>query len=543
MGSMNMQSQEQINEIERLYAETVHKVETGGIARGKIVEIKGEGVVVDVGYKSEGLIPASEFGINDFLKLKKGDEIEVFVERINHVEESITLSRDKAMKIASLKKVSEHYKKNLPVDGTVVGKTKGGLIVDILGIKAFLPASQVDVRPVKDIDQYIGHNMALKIIKFNIHGDVSEIPISQFPKLSLTVSRKLVIEEERMRKKEETLKVLKEGSLVKGTVKNITDYGVFVDLGGIDGLLHISDISWRRVNHPSEFFSEGEEKEFVVLKYDEATEKITLGYKQKKPDPWLTAEERYKHGMKVIGKVVNVTDYGAFVEVEDGLEGLIHVSEMDWTPRPKHPSKYVSIGEDIEAAVISINSNERRLSLSIKHLKPRPWDLVGQRYNVGQRITGRVKTITDFGVFVRLPEGVDGLIHISDLSWTRHIKHPSEVLRKGQKIEAVVLSLDPERERIALGLKQLEADPWLNEIPARFPVGTEVTGKIIKVVDFGVFVELPGGVEGLVYSSEIDTSRELREGDTLRVRVIKMNPEERKIGLSMKNIKGDARED
>jgi small subunit ribosomal protein S1 len=325
--------------------------------------------------------------------------------------------------------------------------------------------------------------------------------------------------------------------LLKGKVKNITDYGVFIDLGGIDGLLHISDISWGRVSHPAEFFAVGDEREFLVLKFDPETHKVTLGYKQKRENPWLTVEQKYKPGMPLRGKVVNVTDYGVFVEVEEGLEGLIHISELDWSPHLRHPSKFVSIGETIEAKVINVNKDEKRLSLSLKQLQPKPWDLIKERYLAGQTISGKVKTITDFGVFVRLPEGVDGLIHIADLSWTKHIKHPSEVLKKGQKIDAVILSIDSDRERMALGLKQLTPDPWVAEIPAKFRLGEEFSGKVLRKSDFGIFMELESLVEGLIYSSEIDTAREINEGDEFRVRVIKMHVEERKIGLSMKNVR------
>jgi small subunit ribosomal protein S1 len=351
------------------------------------------------------------------------------------------------------------------------------------------------------------------------------------------VSRRAVLEEDLARRREQTVKSLVEGSRVKGVAKNITDYGVFVDLGGIDGLLHISDISWGRVSRPSEFFSVGDEREFIVLKHDPATGKITLGYKQRNPDPWLSVEERYTHGMKVSSRVVNVTDYGLFVEVEEGLEGLVHVTELDWGARQKHPSKYHAVGDVVEAVVLSVNKGDRRLSLSIKQLKPRPWELIGQRYSVGQRVKGRVKTIADFGAFVRLPEGVDGLIHISDISWTKHIRHPSEVLRKGQRVEAAVLSLEPEKERIALGIKQLSSDPWKDEIPARFRLGDEVRGRALRLTDFGIFVELEGGVEGLIYTSEVDASKNIKDGDEFWVRIIKINAEERKIGLTMKNIK------
>ncbi len=540
---MDMHSEEETTDIEKLYEDTLHRIASGRITKGKIVSKRSDDVVVDVGYKSEGVVPVSEFTSEELAGLSEGDEIEVFIERINDREGVVTLSRDRASKIRAWESLSEAYNNNELVEGTVAGKTKGGLFVDIAGIRAFLPASQIDIKIVKDkeMDAHLGKSMQLKVLKLTTpKGQFSE---NQIAGASVVVSRRAVVEAERMRMKEETLKIIKEGELLKGVVKNITDYGVFVDLGGIDGLLHISDISWRRVNHPSEFFKIGDVEEFVVLKFDGETEKVTLGYKQKIADPWLTVDEKYEPGMKLKGKVMNIADYGIFVEVEQGLEGLIHVSEIDWDPRPKHPSKYVSVGEAIEAMVISVNREERRLSLSMKNLKPKPWQLVGESYKVGQKITGKVKTLTDFGAFVRLPEGVDGLIHISDFSWTKHIKHPSELLKKGQKVEAVILSLEPDKERMALGIKQLAADPWIEEIPAKFRLGDESKGKILKITDFGIFVELKGGVEGLVYSSEIDASKEIKEGDEIPVRIIKLNPDERKIGLSMKNVKsGEATE-
>lgn len=532
---MNMQTREEVNDIERLYAETVHRLERGGIIEGKVIDIKYEGIVVDVGYKSEGTIPAAEFTEEELSGLKEGDKIEVFIEKINDHEGVVIISRDKASKIRTWEMLIAAYSNNSKVEGNATGKTKGGLSVDINGIKAFLPFSQIDTKVVKDMDVYIGRPMTLKILKIVPPKNHSGMLIDQGA--SVVVSRRLALEEERRARRGETLKALKEGALLKGVVKNITDYGVFVDLGGIDGLLHISDISWRRVNHPSEFFSVGDEKEFIVLKYDEGAEKITLGYKQKKRDPWLSVDNRYKHGMRIKGRVVSITDYGVFLEIEDGLEGLIHVSELDWAPRPKHPSKYVSVGDDVDAVVINVNKEERKLSLSIKQTSPRPWELVGEHYKVGQKITGKVKTVTDFGAFVRLPEGVDALIHISDLSWTRHIKHPSEVLKKGQKVEAVILSLEPDKERMSLGIKQMTPNPWLEEIPAKFKLGDELRGDILRITDFGIFVQMEGGVEGLVYSSEMDMSKELKEGDDIWVRIIKINAEERKIGLSMRNLK------
>lgn len=532
---METQTREETKELEKLYAETLQRVERGALTRGRVIAVKSDGVVVDVGYKSEGIIPASEFTDKELAEIKEGDVVEVLVERINDEEGVVVLSKEKALKIRALETLTAAYNSNARIEGTVLEKTKGGLFVNIMGIKAFLPASQIDIKGVKDLDAYIGQTIPLKILKL---AQQKGAP-SHASGISIIVSRRAIIEEERSKKKEETLKVLREGALLKGTVKNITDYGVFVDLGGIDGLLHISDISWRRVNHPSEFFSIGDEAEFIVLKYDPETEKVTLGYKQKIADPWLTVDEKYTPGMKIKGKVVTITDYGVFVEIEEGLEGLVHVSELDWGPRLKHPSKYVTIGDEVEAVILNINKEERRLSLSIKQLSPKPWELVGERYKVGDRVTGKIKTITDFGAFMRLPEGVDGLIHISDLSWTKHIKHPSEVLKKGQKVDAVVLSLDPEKERMALGVKQLTPDPWEKEIPAKFKLGEEFKGKVLRITDFGIFVELEGSVEGLVYSSEIDASKEIKEGDEIRVRIIKLNVEDRKIGLSMKNLKSN----
>ncbi|NLI29576.1 MAG: 30S ribosomal protein S1 [Nitrospiraceae bacterium] len=532
---MNMQMEEN-RDLEQMYAETLQRVQRGSLARGRVIAVNAEGVVVDIGYKSEGIIPIAEFTKEDLNGLVEGSEIEVYVERINDQEGIITLSRDRASRIRAWDVLGELYQQNARIEGKIVDKTKGGLIVSLKGLKAFLPASQVDIKATKNLDALIGELVTVKILKFSPPRNPSGSMSGNALGATLIVSRRAILEEDRNSAREETLKILKEGAILKGTVKNITDYGVFVDLGGIDGLLHISDISWGRVNHPSEFFRIGDEKEFLVLKHDESSHKVTLGYKQKKADPWQTVDEKYAPGMQVKGKVVNITDYGVFVEVEDGLEGLVHISELDWAPRPKHPSKYLQVGEEIEAKVISVNKAERRLSLSTRQLRQKPWETVGNTYQVGQKISGKVKTITDFGAFVRLPEGVDGLIHISDLSWTRHIKHPSDMLKKGQKVDAVILSLEPEKERMALGIKQLTEDPWKTEIPARFRLGDECGGKVLRITDFGVFVELDGGVEGLVYSSEVDADKGVQEGDEIRVRIIKVNVDERKIGLSMKNV-------
>ncbi|MCI0469033.1 MAG: S1 RNA-binding domain-containing protein, partial [Nitrospirae bacterium] len=425
--------------------------------------------------------------------------------------------------------------------------------VDISGTKAFLPLSHVDVRSVHNIDSLIGQVVPLKILKLipprrvdkRIDKRVDahrQTESSLNREATVIVSRRASVAEERDKKKADIFNLLKEGSLIEGVVKNIADFGVFVDIGGVDGLLHISDISWRRVKHPSEFFSIGDKGDFIVLKLDAASGKITLGYKQKNPDPWLIIEEKYSPAMTVKGRVINITDFGVFVEIEEGLEGLVHRSELDWASMPKHPSKYVSLGEEVEALITDVNKKERKLALSLKQLKIKPWDLVAQRYKKDDKINGKVRSITDFGAFVRLPEGVDGLIHISDLSWTKRIKHPSDVIKKGRRIEALVLGIEPEKEKMSLGIKQLRPDPWIEEIPAKFKTGDEITGRALRINDFGIFVEIADlgdneAVEGLVYASEIDSSREVKEGDEIRVRVIKVNPEEKKIGLSMKNIK------
>ncbi len=518
------------NEMEKLYAESIHQIEEGSILQGTVVYVKQDGVIVDIGYKSEGFIPSEEFSPDELSRLSPGDVIEAYVVDIQDSEGVVTLSKEKATKIKAWDIIESAYQKGTVVDGNICGKTKGGLNVDIMNVKAFLPGSQIDIKAVKDVDSLIGKTMSFKILKLNNK------------RSNIIVSRRAALEEERQRKKQVTLAKLKEGTILEGVVKNITDYGVFVDLGGIDGLLHISDISWGRIAHPTEFFAVGDTVEVIVLKYDEEHERVTLGYKQKKVDPWLSVDEKYPVGEKVKGKVVSITDYGAFVELEEGIEGLVHVSELDWSARPKHPSKYLTIGETVDAVVLRVDKNERRISLSVKQLKPSPWELVSQRYSAGQRITGKIRSVTEFGAFVGLPEGVDGLVHISDISWTKHIKHPSEVLKKGQKVDAVVLSLEPEKERIALGIKQLSPDPWSKEIPERFKLGDEVRCRVLKSTDFGIFVEIEGEVEGLIYSSEVVKREEpLKEGDEIRARIIKVDVEERKIGLSMKHVKGEQR--
>jgi small subunit ribosomal protein S1 len=514
------------NEMEKLYAETFQTVRVGALLHGRIIAIKENYVIVDIGYKSEGYIKRDEFTDQEILKLKPEDAIEVYVEQIRDSEGLLRLSKERASKMKTWDVIEKALRDNTPVEGTITEKTKGGMTVDIDGVRAFLPASQIDTRIIRDLDTMIGQKALFRVLKMNSK------------RSNVIVSRRAILEEERASKRVETLTRISEGIIMKGVVKNITDYGVFVDLGGIDGLLHISDISWGRISHPSEFFAVGDEIEVLVLKYDQENDRVTLGFKQKNPDPWLNISESFATGTKVRGKVVSITDYGAFIELAPGLEGLAHVSEIDWSSRPKHPSKYLSVGETVEAVVLKVDPEERKLSLSIRQTKPSPWQLIGQHYQPGQVISGKVKSITDFGAFVGLPEGVDGLIHISDLSWTRHVKHPSEILKKGQKIDAVILSIDADREKIALGLKQLEPDPWIEKIPSLFRLGEEITGKVLKITDFGIFLEMEGGVEGLIYSSEIIQQAEpIKEGDDIVARIIRIDTEERKIGLSMKNVR------
>jgi len=520
------------DEMQRLYEESFRKIEEGGIVEGQVVGIEPTGIIVDVGYKSEGTIPISEFSQEELKAIKIGDYIEVFIEEKEDAEGNILLSKEKADRRKIWERLEDIYRSGKPIDGKVVGKVKGGLSVDI-GIKAFLPGSQIDVRPIKDLDSMIGKIYPVKIIKMDQkRGNV-------------VVSRRLLIEEQVKKMREETLENLEEGQLLEGYVKNITDYGVFVDLGGIDGLLHITDISWGRIGHPSEVFKVGEKITVKVMKYDPATGRVSLGYKQKTPDPWITVDDKYPVGSRVQGKVVSVTDYGAFVMLEEGVEGLIHISDMSWSNEVKHPSRVVSVGEIVQAVVLSIDKQNRKISLGLKQLEPNPWDVAEKRYQPGTIIEGKVKNLTEFGAFVGLEEGIDGLIHISDMSWLRHIKHPSEVLKKGQKVQAVVLKVDREKQRISLGLKQLTPDPWVKDIPERYPIGSAVKGRIVRITDFGIFVELEEGVEGLIHVSESGVEPPVRAEDVMKVgdeiwsKVIKIEPADRKIALSIKEYNKD----
>ncbi len=509
-----------------LYEETFRNIEEGTITEGSVVNIQRERVVVDIGYKSEGMIPSDQFSTEELQTLTVGDTIQVYIEQCEDAEGNLLLSKEKADKMKVWEDLEVAHRDDKEVEGKVLSRIKGGMMVDI-GVKAFLPGSQIDLTPVRDLDGLVGKSFNFKIIKVNHRRG------------NVVVSRRALLEETRDKKRQTTLSTLTEGQLITGTVKNITDYGAFLDLGGIDGLLHITDISWGRVGHPSDMFSIGDRIEVLVLKYDRETGRISLGLKQKTADPWSKVEEKYPEGSRVPGKVVSLTDYGAFVELEPGVEGLVHVSEMSWTHEVRHPSRVVSIGDQIDSQVLHVDQQSRKISLGMKQTAPNPWDVIESKYPEGTHIEGKVKSVTDFGAFVGLEEGIDGLIHISDMSWTKHIKHPSELFKKGQSVQAVILRIDKDKERLSLGYKQLAADPWESEIPSRFQIGGQATGQVTKIADFGVFIELDGGVEGLIHVSEINLAPQERVeekfevGQEVTAKIVKVDCEERKIALSV----------
>ncbi len=521
----------QETEFEKLYSQSLKQFKAGTLVRARVLQIRSGVVMLDLGYKSDGIIPVEQFTEEELKALKPGDELEVLLEAAEDSNGNIMLSREKAKKLQVWDDLNRAYQSGTPVKGKVVATIKGGLSVDISGVIAFLPGSQIDVKPVQNLGRMVGQSLDLKIIKMNSGRG------------NIVLSRRVLMEHEQNLKKEATLAQLAEGQVVSGVIKNITDYGAFVDLGGIDGLMHITDISWGRINHPSEAFKVGDRIDVVILKYDREKQKVSLGVKQKTPDPWLSVTEKYPVGSRVRGKVVSLTDYGAFVELEHGVEGLVHVSEMSWIQKVKHPSKVVSVGDMIEAQVLAADPNARRISLGMKQIEPNPWQTISERYPVGGQVEGKVKTITDFGAFVGLEEGIDGLIHISDLSWTKHVKHPSELLKKGQQTKVMVLSIDPAKERISLGLKQLTPDPWDKAIPERYKVGKDETVKVTKKADFGLFVDLEQGIEGLIPTSEIPKdAEEIKEGAEVTARVIKVDRNDRKIALSIKaHVKGQDR--
>ena len=512
-----------------LYEESLKSIQEGGLVRGTIVHVDKEFVLVDIGYKSEGQIPIGEFiDAGGNVTAQVGDPVDVLLERREDDEGIIILSKEKAAKIRIWDEIREIYEKGGTIRGKIIARVKGGMSVDI-GLPAFLPGSQINLKPIKDFDSHIGSVQEFKILKYNKR------------RSNIVLSRRAILESERATMREKTLQHLQVGAVMEGTVKNITEYGLFIDLGGIDGLLHITDMSWGRVGHPSELFRVGDKMNVKVLNFDAGSGRVSLGLKQLKPDPWLQANERYTVGSKLKGRVVSLADYGAFVEIEEGIEGLVHVSEMSWTRKVRHPSQIVKVGDEIEAMVMNIDTANKRISLGLKQVEPNPWDVIGQRYPVGTTIEGRIKNITDFGIFIGIDEGIDGLVHISDISWTKRIKHPSELYKKGQTVQAVVLNIDKENERFSLGVKQLTTDPW-DEVPSKYKPGTRVTGTVTNVTDFGVFVELEEGLEGLIHVSELSKDKSgnplsrFNVDDVIQAKVINVSRGEKKIGLSIKRL-------
>ncbi|WP_028321241.1 30S ribosomal protein S1 [Desulfatiglans anilini] len=512
-----------------LYEESLKSIQEGEVVKGEIVQIDKEFVLVDIGYKSEGQIRIQEFIDPDGnMTAKVGDKVDVLLERRENEDGTIILSKEKAAKIKIWDEIKDIYESNGTIQGKILSRVKGGLSVDI-GLQAFLPGSQVDLRPVRDMDSLVGTEHEFKIVKYNKRRG------------NIVLSRRAILEAERASQREKTLALLEEGAILEGAVKNITDYGLFIDLGGIDGLVHITDMSWGRVGHPSEMHQVGDTIRVKVLSFDPDKERVSLGIKQLTPDPWTNAAVLYPPGTKIKGKVVSLTDYGAFVEVEQGVEGLIHVSEMSWTRKIRHPSQILNIGDEVEALVLNLDIEKKRISLGLKQVEPNPWDVIEEKYPVGTTIEGRIKNITDFGIFIGIDEGIDGLVHISDISWTKRIKHPSEIYKKGQEVQAVVLNIDKENERFSLGIKQLARDPW-DEIPIRYKPGTRVTGTVTNVTDFGLFVELEEGIEGLVHVSEIAKDKRgnplsrFQVDDVIQAKVLNVSPEQKKIGLSIRKL-------
>jgi small subunit ribosomal protein S1 len=491
--------------------------------RGTVLKVDGEDVIVDVGLKVEGIVPLREF-VDEAgnSHVRAGDTIDVVVER--ETERGVLLSHEKAVRLRLWDDLERAYKENTIIQGRIAERVKGGLSCDI-GVKAFLPGSQVDSRPVRNLDAFIGQEVRVRVIKLNKKRG------------NIVVSRKVVLDEDLSARRAQTAETLEEGQIVTGVVKNITDYGVFVDLGGIDGLLHVSDLSWGRITHPGEIVQPNDEITVKVLKFDKAKLRVSLGFKQLLPDPWSDAAERYPIGARVKGKVVSITDYGSFVELEQGIEGLVHISEMTWSKRTKHPSKLVNVGDQIEAIVLDVNAPERRISLSLRQAQENPWESLSDRYPPGSVVEGRVRNLTDFGAFIEIEDGIDGLVHISDLSWTKRVKHPSEILKKGERVKAKILSVDADNRRLSLGIRQLEPDAW-ESFFGTHQLGDTIPGRVARLASFGAFIELEGGIEGLCHNSEINSDVTggvpLEVGQEYEFKLIKLNPAEKKIGLSLR---------
>jgi len=518
-------SESEYQELKKLYEGTLSSISEGEIVKGRIVHIGDNHVTVDIGFKSEGTIPVAEFP--NLQELKIGDEVEVFLESVENKDGQLMLSRKRADFMRVWERVVKAHESGEVLKGRCVRRTKGGIVVDLLGIDAFLPGSQIDVRPVRDFDAFIGREMEFRVVKVN------------HPSENVVVSHKVLVEEELAEQRKAILESLEKGQILEGHVKAITDFGVFVDLGGVDGLVHITDLSWGRVNHPSEAVKLDQTINVVVLDFDKEKKRISLGMKQLLPHPWENIDLKYPVGTKVKGKVVSLTDYGAFVEIEKGIEGLIHISEMSWTQHVKHPSQVVSMGQVVDAVILSLDKEGKKISLGMKQLEPDPWNTLLEKYPVGSRHTGTVRNLTNFGVFVELEEGVDGLVHISDLSWTKKVRHPGEVVKKGDKIEVVILNIDIDQRRISLGHKQIHGNPW-DAFEEAYKVGTEVEGaKVVRIIEKGVIVELPLGVDGFVPLSQIsqtpvkNIAESFKVGDALPLKVIEFDKDSKKIVLSV----------
>src|SRR2546423_8889194 len=502
------------------------------VFKGTVVKITPTHVVVDIGFKSEGLVPIAEVtDAEGNVKFQPGDEIEVMVQRGENEEGAVLLSHERAERVRVWEQIDKDYHSKEPIKGKIVERVKGGVSVDI-GVKAFMPGSQVDVHPVRNLDTLKGQEVDVRVIKLNKKRG------------NIVVSRKAILEEELTSKREKTLEHLAEDAVLTGTVKNLTDYGAFVDLGGIDGLLHITDMSWGRLTHPRDLVHVGDEIQVKVLKYDAEKQRVSLGFKQLTPDPWLDAVERYPVGAHVKGRVISTTDYGAFVELEQGIEGLVHVSEMTWSKRMKHPSKLVNVGDQVETVVLSVNPGERRISLGMKQLASNPWEQLHDKYPVGATVEGKVRNLTEFGAFVEIEDGIDGLVHVSNMSWTKRVKHPSDVLKKGDRVKAVVLAIEPANRRLSLGMKQLQPDAWQNFFDTH-KVGDVVHGKVLRTAQFGAFVEISEGIEALCHNSEaVDeagAARQLQPREGNEFKIVKMKPEEKKNGLRLPGNRHESR--
>jgi small subunit ribosomal protein S1 len=517
-----------MEQMSELYEESLRRVQEGEVVKGRIVSLTKDYVMVDIGYKSEGQIPIAEFTTPEGeITAQVGDQVEALLESREDEEGPLLLSKNKASRIKIWEEISYAYHNEGMVEGTIVAKVKGGLSVDLGGILAFLPGSQVDLAPVRNPDSYIGQHYTFNVLKFNRK------------RRNVVLSRRTLLEKVKNEAKATLLATLEEDKVVEGVIKNITDYGVFVDLGGLDGLLHITDLSYGRIRHPSDLFKVGDIIAVKVLSFDKEKERISLGLKQLHPDPWTLVQEKFPVGARVTGKVVSLTDYGAFVELEPGVEGLIHISEMSWTRKIRHPNQILSAGDIVEVVVLEVEPDRKRISLSLKQVEPNPWEVIGEKYPVASIIEGKIKNITDFGIFIGIDEGIDGLVHISDISWTKRFKHPSEVYKKGQTVQAKVLQIDKDNERFSLSIKELIPNPW-ETIDTRFPVGAAVSGPITNITDFGLFVEIEEGIEGLIHISELSRDKEkmaaLKVGDAIKAKVIHSSPQERRIGLSVRRL-------